>query len=55
MKPNLAKLTFYERTPFSQVPQFARIQAIVKNVAEARKIHIIDFCWFLDPLKPQLD
>ena len=55
MKPNPAKLTFYERTPFSQVPQFARIQAIVKNVAEARKIHIIDFCWFLDPLKPQLD
>ncbi|KAK7831053.1 della protein gai1 [Quercus suber] len=42
MSPNPAKLTFYERTPFSQVPQFAGIQAIVENVAEARKIHIID-------------
>lgn len=43
MRPNPAKLTFYERTPFSQAPQFAGIQAIVENVAEVRKIHIIDF------------
>lgn len=43
MRPDPAILTFHEKTPFSQVQQFAGIQAIVENVAEARKIHIIVF------------
>ncbi|KAM3707890.1 hypothetical protein ACJW30_02G059000 [Castanea mollissima] len=43
MRPDPAIFTFHERTPFSQVQQFAGIQAIVENVAGARKIHIIDF------------
>ncbi|GLU08505.1 hypothetical protein SLE2022_254130 [Rubroshorea leprosula] len=34
----------HEETPFSQVTQFARIQAIVENVAEAKKVLIIDLC-----------
>ncbi|GKV45033.1 hypothetical protein SLEP1_g52162 [Rubroshorea leprosula] len=31
----------HEETPFSQVTQFARIQAIVENVAEAKKIVMV--------------
>uniref|UniRef100_A0A2N9H614 Uncharacterized protein n=1 Tax=Fagus sylvatica TaxID=28930 RepID=A0A2N9H614_FAGSY len=42
MSPNPTALACHERIPFSQVGQFAGIQAIVENVAEARKIHIID-------------
>ncbi|KAJ7955222.1 DELLA protein [Quillaja saponaria] len=43
MGPNPAVLACHEELPFSQVVQFTGIQAIVENVAEAKKIHIIDF------------
>ncbi|XVE82257.1 hypothetical protein DITRI_Ditri15bG0133700 [Diplodiscus trichospermus] len=42
MRPNLALLAFYKELPFSQIAEFAGIQAIVENVAEAKRIHIID-------------
>ncbi|XP_041003637.1 DELLA protein RGL1-like [Juglans microcarpa x Juglans regia] len=35
-------LAAHEELPFSQVTQFAGIQAIIENTVEARKIHIID-------------
>lgn len=37
------KLAFHQQLPFSQVVQFAGIQAIIEHVADARKIHVIDF------------
>lgn len=37
------KLAFHQELPFSQLVQFAGVQAIIENVAEARKIHVIDF------------
>ncbi|CAK7326363.1 unnamed protein product [Dovyalis caffra] len=42
MAPSLSNMTFYKQNPFNQVSQFAGIQAIVENVTEAKRIHIID-------------
>ncbi|OAY56116.1 scarecrow-like protein 18 [Manihot esculenta] len=38
--PNI--LACYQEVPFSQVAHFAGIQAIVENVTEAKRIHVID-------------
>ncbi|KAF2289046.1 hypothetical protein GH714_025479 [Hevea brasiliensis] len=38
--PNI--LASYQEVPFSQVARFAGIQAIVENVTEAKRIHVID-------------
>ncbi|KAK9933949.1 hypothetical protein M0R45_021118 [Rubus argutus] len=35
-------LVCHTKLPFSQIVQFAGIQAIVEKVAEAKKIHVID-------------
>ncbi|KAF3456344.1 hypothetical protein FNV43_RR00994 [Rhamnella rubrinervis] len=43
MSPSTTKLAFHLELPFSQLVQFAGIQAIIENVAEARKVHVIDF------------
>ncbi|XP_038697296.1 DELLA protein RGL1-like [Tripterygium wilfordii] len=37
-----ASLAHRQEVPFCQVEQFAGIQAIIENVAEAKKVHIID-------------
>ncbi|XP_038706521.1 DELLA protein RGL1-like [Tripterygium wilfordii] len=37
-------LGYFQEVPFSQIEQVAGIQAIVENVAEAKKVHIIDLC-----------
>ncbi|XWS08499.1 hypothetical protein CRYUN_Cryun40dG0007700 [Craigia yunnanensis] len=42
MRPNPTTLACHRELPFSQIIQFAGIQAIVENVAEAKRIHIID-------------
>ncbi|KAK8585878.1 hypothetical protein V6N13_050848 [Hibiscus sabdariffa] len=42
MTMNPTVLACYQEFPFAKVTQFAGIQAIVENVAEAKKIHIID-------------
>ncbi|KAH7573484.1 hypothetical protein ACOSP7_007182 [Xanthoceras sorbifolium] len=42
MSPTPTALACHEELPFGKVTQFAGIQAIVENVAEAKKIHIID-------------
>ncbi|XVF62462.1 hypothetical protein PTKIN_Ptkin09bG0009700 [Pterospermum kingtungense] len=42
MRPNPTSLACHEELPFFQITQFAGIQAIVENVAEAKRIHIID-------------
>ncbi|KAH7513465.1 hypothetical protein FEM48_Zijuj12G0202800 [Ziziphus jujuba var. spinosa] len=43
MNMSTTKLAYHMRLPFSQVVQFAGTQAIIENVGEARKIHVIDF------------
>ncbi|XP_073135871.1 DELLA protein RGL1-like [Henckelia pumila] len=40
---NSALIAFHNKLPLSQVTKFAGIQAILDHVAEAGKIHIIDF------------
>ncbi|KAE8714223.1 seed maturation protein PM36-like [Hibiscus syriacus] len=42
MTMNPAVLACHQELPFSKVTQFAGIQAIVENVADAKKVHIID-------------
>eukprot|EP00257_Ricinus_communis_P026491 XP_025013905.1 DELLA protein GAI1 [Ricinus communis] len=42
MTPNPTILASHLETPFCQVAHFAGIQAIVDNVADAKKIHILD-------------
>ncbi|OMO58433.1 Transcription factor GRAS [Corchorus olitorius] len=42
MSPNPTTLACYEEMPFARITQFTGIQAIVENVGEAKKIHIID-------------
>lgn len=42
MRPSPTTLACQEELPFCQITQFAGIQAIVENVAEAKRIHIID-------------
>ncbi|KAA8527381.1 hypothetical protein F0562_034904 [Nyssa sinensis] len=39
---NPALLALHQNMPFSQVGQFTGMQAIIENVAEAKRIHIID-------------
>ncbi|KAF3456343.1 hypothetical protein FNV43_RR00993 [Rhamnella rubrinervis] len=39
---NPTKLAFHREIPFAQLAQFSGVQAIVENVSEAKKIHIID-------------
>ncbi|GMN55188.1 hypothetical protein TIFTF001_024294 [Ficus carica] len=40
--PDAPKLAFHRELPFSQLEKFAGIQAIVENIGEAKKIHVID-------------
>ncbi|XP_038722231.1 DELLA protein RGL1-like isoform X2 [Tripterygium wilfordii] len=42
MDASSASLAHRQEVPFCQVEQFAGIQAIIENVAEAKKVHIID-------------
>lgn len=42
MVPDAPKLAFHQGLPFSQVEKFAGIQAIIENVAESNKVHVID-------------
>lgn len=42
MSSNPTVLAFHEAVPFPQVLQFTGLQAIVENVAEAKRIHVID-------------
>ncbi|KAK3444399.1 hypothetical protein EUGRSUZ_A00354, partial [Eucalyptus grandis] len=43
MKPSLPIITYYKLVPFSQIQQFSSIQTIVENVADAKKVHVVDF------------
>lgn len=43
ISPCTTKLAFHIELPFSQLVQFAGIQAIIENVADAKKVHVIDF------------
>ncbi|CAM8986046.1 unnamed protein product [Rhodiola kirilowii] len=51
MSPHPAILTFHRKIPLTQPLHFAGMQAIMENVADAKKVHIIDFgmrygvCW----------
>ncbi|KAK1350695.1 DELLA protein GAI1 [Heracleum sosnowskyi] len=40
--PISTSLSLHQRIPFCQVMQFTGIQAIIENVSEAKRIHIID-------------
>ena len=42
MSSNPTTLACHEQIPFSKIVQFTGIQAILENVAEAKRIHIID-------------
>ncbi|KAJ8766297.1 hypothetical protein K2173_022356 [Erythroxylum novogranatense] len=42
MAPTPDIMASYRKVPFSQLSQFAGIQAIVENIAEAKRIHVID-------------
>ncbi|EEF43078.1 scarecrow-like protein 18 [Ricinus communis] len=42
MAPSSTILASYQEVPFSQVAHFAGIQAIVENVTDAKRIHVID-------------
>ncbi|CAN1219498.1 DELLA protein GAI [Linum perenne] len=42
-QPRECLLEFYEKLPFGQVTNFAAIQAVVDSVANATRIHIVDF------------
>uniref|UniRef100_A0A7N0ZZE3 Uncharacterized protein n=1 Tax=Kalanchoe fedtschenkoi TaxID=63787 RepID=A0A7N0ZZE3_KALFE len=49
--PHPVFLSCYHRIPFTQPPHFAGMQAIMENVADSKKVHVIDFrvtygvCW----------
>ncbi|CAN1806559.1 DELLA protein GAI1 [Linum perenne] len=43
MPPKECFLDFYEKVPFGKVSEFTAIQAVVDSVANATRIHIIDF------------
>ncbi|OAY58761.1 DELLA protein RGL1 [Manihot esculenta] len=43
LAPNPTTLEAYKLVPFCQIVHFAGIQAIVENIADAKRIHIIDF------------
>ncbi|KAK4425946.1 GRAS family protein RAM1 [Sesamum alatum] len=40
--PDTTLIAFHKELPLSQITKFAGIQAVVDNVAEARKVHFID-------------
>ncbi|KAL2229686.1 scarecrow-like protein 18 [Sesamum indicum] len=40
--PDMTLITFHKKLPLSQITKFAGIQAVVDDVAEARKVHFID-------------
>ncbi|XP_038722112.1 DELLA protein RGL1-like [Tripterygium wilfordii] len=42
MCPGSVAIAYHQEVPFRQVEEFAGIQAILENVAEANKVHIID-------------
>ncbi|CAK9152824.1 unnamed protein product [Ilex paraguariensis] len=42
MSPNSTIVSFYQKVPFTQVCLFTGVQAIVENIAEAKKVHLID-------------
>lgn len=42
MSPTPSVLSFHKHVPFSQVSQFTGVQAVVENVAEAKRVHIIE-------------
>lgn len=37
-----SRIAYHQELPFLQVAQFAGVQAIVENVADAKKVHVID-------------
>lgn len=43
MNQKSANIAFHKEVPFPQVSQFAGVQAIIEHVADANKVHIIDF------------
>ncbi|KAF8041683.1 hypothetical protein BT93_A0323 [Corymbia citriodora subsp. variegata] len=43
MRPSLPIIAHQQLVPFSQIQLFSSIQTIVENVAEAKKIHVVDF------------
>lgn len=42
MNPTQSQIAYHQKLPFVQVMQFAGVQAIVENVADAKKVHVID-------------
>ncbi|KAK2990250.1 hypothetical protein RJ640_014702 [Escallonia rubra] len=42
MNPTPSIIAFHQKVPFSQVCQFVGIQAIIENIAEAKRVHVID-------------
>ncbi|KAK3008168.1 hypothetical protein RJ639_013980 [Escallonia herrerae] len=42
MNPTPSIIAFHQKVPFSQVCQFVGIQAITENIAEAKRVHVID-------------
>lgn len=42
MSPSPTNIAFHQQVPFYQVSQYTGMQVIIDNVAEAKKIHIID-------------
>ncbi|KAA8527377.1 hypothetical protein F0562_034908 [Nyssa sinensis] len=42
MRTNSTLIAFHQEVPFFQVNQFSGMQAILENVAGARKVHVID-------------
>ncbi|KAL1806735.1 hypothetical protein ACET3Z_029803 [Daucus carota] len=43
MSQKSANIAFLKEVPFAQVSQFTGVQAIIEHVAEATRVHIIDF------------
>ncbi|KAL9672575.1 hypothetical protein QQ045_028826 [Rhodiola kirilowii] len=44
MGSNLTSLACHQVIPFTQVTQFAAVQAILEAIGDKRSIHLIDFC-----------
>ncbi|CAK9138913.1 unnamed protein product [Ilex paraguariensis] len=42
MSPDAALIAYFQKIPFIKVSQFSAVQAIIENVGEAQKVHIID-------------
>ncbi|XP_010064981.3 DELLA protein RGL1 [Eucalyptus grandis] len=43
MRPSPPIMLSHQLVPFSQIQQFSAIQTIMENVAEAKKVHVVDF------------